>query len=131
MEDEFSIDSLEELNALPLPLPKGGVHTPKHKVLQKEPFVLGPIPLSWLHKAYKSGGGGAVTLGLHLWYLKGLNKGSQIFSFNVRGLKSPQSLASRRRGLVSLIKAGLVRKLASGPGRKLQVEIMSPTVDSF
>jgi hypothetical protein len=92
--DEFAEESLAKLNSLPIVPSKKEPYTPRVKVRQKGLFILGPIPLSWIHRAYQAGGGGAVMFGLHLWHLKGLNKGSRSFGLNVRGSKSPQSLAS-------------------------------------
>ena len=44
--------------------------------------------------------------------------------FNLRGSKSQQSLASRRRGMKILVEAKLIRRLPTGPGKKLQIEIL-------
>ena len=122
--DEFTEESLAKLNSLPIVPSKKEPFTPRVKVRQKGPFILGPIPLSWIHRAYLAGGGGAVMFGLHLWHLKGLNKGSRSFGLNIRGSKSPQSLAGRRRGIKSLEEAKLIRRLPTGPGKKLQIEIL-------
>ena len=122
--DEFMQESLTQLNSLPIAPLKKASHTPRVKVQQKGLFILGPIPLSWIHQAYQAGGGGAVMLGLHIWHLKGLNKGAKSFGLNVRGSKSPQSLASRRRCVKILEKAKLIRRIPTGPGKKLQIEIL-------
>ena len=122
--DEFTQESLAKLNSLPIVPLKKAPYTPRIKVRQTGLFILGPIPLSWIHQAYQAGGGGAVMLGLHIWHLKGLNKGAKSFGLNVRGSKSPQSLAGRRRGIKSLEEAKLIRRLPTGPGKKLQIEIL-------
>jgi hypothetical protein len=122
--DEFAQESLAKLNSLPIVPSKKEPYPPQVKVRQKGFFIQGPIPLSWIHRAYQAGGGGAVMFGLHLWHLKGLNKGAKSFGLNVRGIKSPQSLASRRRSMKKLEKAELIRRLSSGPGKKLQIEIL-------
>lgn len=122
--DEFAQESLAKLNSLPIVPSKKEPYPPRVKVLQKGLFILGPIPLSWIHRAYQAGGGGAVMFGLHLWHLKGLNKGSPSFGLNVRGINSPQSLASRRRCVAILEKAELIRRLPTAPGKKLQIEIL-------
>ncbi len=122
--DEFAEESLAKLNSLPIVPPKKEPFTPRIKVRQTGLFILGPIPLSWIHRAYQAGGGGAVMFGLHLWHLKGLNKGSLSFGLNVRGIKSPQSLASKRRSMKILEKAELIRRLPTGPGKKLLIEIL-------
>ena len=122
--DAFTEESLAKLNSLPIVLSKKEPYPPRVKVRQNGLFIQGPIPLSWIHRAYQAGGGGAVMFGLHLWYLKGLNKGSPSFGLNVRGMKSPQSLASRRRSLKILERAELVRRITTGPGKKLQIEIL-------
>ena len=122
--DEFTQESLANLNSLPIGPLKKAPYTPRIKVRQTGLFILGPIPLSWIHRAYQAGGGGAVMLGLHIWHLKGLNKGAKSFGLNVRGINSPQSLASRRRSMKILEKAELIRKIPTGPGKKLQIEIL-------
>ena len=122
--DEFTQESLAKLNSLPIVPSKKEPYTPRVKVRPKGLFILGPIPLSWIHRAYQAGGSGAVMLGLHLWHLKGLNKGAKSFGLNVRGSKIPQSLASRRRCMKILEKAELIRRLPTGPGKKLLVEIL-------
>jgi hypothetical protein len=122
--DEFAQESLAKLNSLPIVPSKKEPYPPQVKVRQKGFFIQGPIPLSWIHRAYQAGGGGAVMFGLHLWHLKGLNKGAKSFGLNVRGIKSPQSLASRRRSMKILEKAELIRRLPTGPGKKLQIEIL-------
>lgn len=122
--DEFTQESLAKLNSLPIVPSKKELYIPRIKVRQNGLFIQGPIPLSWIHRAYQAGGGGAVMFGLHLWHLKGLNKGAKSFGLNVRGIKSPQSLASRRRSMKILEKAELIRRLPTGPGKKLLVEIL-------
>ena len=122
--DEFTQESLAQLNSLPIVPLKKEPHTPRVKVRQTGLFILGPIPLSWIHQAYQAGGGGAVMFGLHLWHLKGLNKGAKSCGLNVRGIKSPQSLASRRRCVKILEEAKLIRRIPTGPGKKLLVEIL-------
>ena len=122
--DEFAQESLAKLNSLPIVPLKKEPYIPRIKVRQKGIFIQGPIPLSWIHRAYQAGGSGAVMFGLHLWHLKGLNKGAKSFGLTLRGSKSPQSLASRRRSMKILEKAELIRRLPTGPGRKLQIEIL-------
>jgi len=122
--DEFAEESLARLNSLSITPVKTEPHSSRLKVRQKGPFLKGPIPLSWIYRAYQAGGGGAVMFGLQLWHLKGLNKGAQSFGLNVRGIKSPQSLASRRRSVKILEKAELIRRIPTGPGKKLQIEIL-------
>ena len=122
--DEFAQESLAKLNSLPIVPLKKAPYPPRIKVRQNGLFIQGPIPLSWIHRAYQAGGGGAVMFGLHLWHLKGLNKGAKSFGLNVRGSKSPQSLASRWRSMKILEKAELIRRLPTGPGKKLQIEIL-------
>jgi len=122
--DEFAQESLAKLNSLPIVPSKKEPYIPRIKVRQNGLFIQGPIPVSWINRAYLAGGGGAVMFGLHLWHLKGLNKGAKSFGLNVRGIKSPQSLASRRRSMKKLEKAELIRRLSSGPGKKLQIEIL-------
>ena len=122
--DEFTEESLAKLNSLPIVPSKKEPYTPRVKVWQKGLFIQGPIPLSWIHRAYQAGGGGAVMFGLHLWHLKGLNKGAKSFGLNVKGINSPQSLSSKRRSVKILVKAKLIRKIPTGPGKKLQIEIL-------
>ena len=122
--DEFAEESLAKLNSLPIAPSKKEPYTPRVKVRQTGLFIQGPIPLSWVHRAYQAGGSGAVMLGLHLWHLKGLNKGAKSFGLNVRGINSPQSLASRRRCVKILEEAELIRRIPTDPGKKLQIEIL-------
>ena len=122
--DEFAQESLAKLNSQPIVPLKKEPYPPRVKVRQNGLFIQGPIPLSWIHRAYQAGGSGAVMFGLHLWHLKGLNKGAKSFGLNVRGSKNPQSLASRRRSMKILEKAELIRRLPTGPGKKLQIEIL-------
>ena len=122
--DEFTQESLAKLNSQPIVPLKKEPYPPRVKVRQNGLFIQGPIPLSWIHRAYQAGGGGAVMFGLHLWHLKGLNKGAKSFGLNVRGIKSPQSLASRRRCVKILEEAELIRRIPTDPGKKLQIEIL-------
>lgn len=122
--DEFGEESLAKLNSMSIVSSEKKPRNPLIKERQKGLFVKGPIPITWINQAFEAGGAGAVMFGLHLWHLKGLNKGARSFGLNVRGMKSPQSLASRRRSLKTLEKAALIRRISTCPGKKLQIEIL-------
>lgn len=122
--DEFAEESLAKLNSMAIVSSKKRPHSPRIKEHQGGLFIKGPVPIRWINQAFEAGGAGAVMFGLHLWHLKGLNKGARFFGLNVRGMKSPQSLASRRRSLKILEQAQLIRRLTTGPGKKLQIEIL-------
>ena len=121
-EDEFSIEALEAHNQGDLLLPSVANVIPKHKAPQKEPFLRGPVPMSWINKAYEVAGGNGLMLGLKLWWVSGM-VGSKTFFVNVRRLEAGQSLISKRRMLKLLEGAGLIKR-SHEPGKRLKVELL-------
>lgn len=122
-DDDFSPEVLESLNQEVIPLPSVADVNPKHKNRQTEPFLRGPVPMSWIDKAYEVAGGNGLMLGLYLWWVSGMT-GSKTFSVNVSRLDSRQSLRTKRRMLKTLEDAGLIRRI-NEPGKRLNVELLT------
>ena len=120
--DEFSPEALDALNQEDFLLPSVANVTPKHKVRQTEPFLRGPVPMSWIDKAYEVAGGNGLMLGLKLWWVSGMN-GSRMFPVNISKLEAGQSLRSKRRVLKILEDAGLIKRIHE-PGKRLKVELL-------
>ena len=116
--DEFSPEALDALNQEDFLLPSVANVTPKHKVRQTEPFLRGPVPMSWIDKAYEVAGGNGLMLGLKLWWLSGMNNNSRTFSVNVRRLEVGQSQRSKWRVIKILEDAGLIKRIPE-PGKQL------------
>ena len=123
-EDEFSPEALDSLNQESISLPSIADVKPKYKVRQTEPFLRGPVPMSWINKAYEVAGGNGLMLGLNLWRVSGMNNNSRTFSVNVRRLEVGQSLRSKWRVLKTLEGAGLIRRTHE-PGKRLKVELLT------
>jgi hypothetical protein len=121
-DDEFSIEALEALNQESISLPPVADVKSKYKVRQTEPFLRGPVPMSWFIKANEVAGGNGLMLGLKLWWLSGMAR-SRTFSVNVRRLEAGQSLISKRRMLKLLEGAGLIKR-SHQPGKRLKVELL-------
>ena len=77
-QDEFSKEALEALNQK-TSFPSVVDLKPRYKTRQIEPFLRGPVPMSWLMEAFKVAGGGGLMLGLRLWWVKGMTGGKVIF----------------------------------------------------
>ena len=122
-DDEFSIEALEALNQESISLPPVADVKSKYKVRQTEPFLRGPVPMSWITKAHKVAGGNGLMLGLSLWWVSGMNNNSRTFSVNVSRLEVGQSLISKRRMLKLLEGAGLIKRTHE-PGKRLKVELL-------
>jgi|ABSN01.1.fsa_nt_gi hypothetical protein len=119
--EDFSAADMRELpNA-----PRSGQRTPS----RREPFLKGPVPLSWLAKA-ASLRKPALPAGICLWFHRGVSGQTRIrVSGSVRkklGLSAGQML----RGLRALSKANLIRFEKSGRGRCAVVEIVEPASSS-
>jgi len=122
-DDEFSDDKLKALNQGDLSLPSVANVIPKHKVHQAEPFLRGPVPMSWIDKVFAVAGGNGLMLGLKLWWVSGMNI-DRIFPVNISRLKAGQSLRSKWRVLKTLEDAGLIRRITE-PGKRLKVELLT------
>ena len=94
----------------------------------KVPFVRGPIPLDWLQKAMKLGGA-AISVGVILWYFKGLKKLS-IFKIGIQDIANliGRSWLTAKRGLIALEKERLIA-IQRHNGRKHLVEIQDDEVE--
>jgi len=122
-DDEFSIEALEAHNQGDLFLPSVDNVKIKNKTFQTEPFLRGPVRMSWIDKAYEVAGGNGLMLGLKLWWLSGMNNNSRTFSVNVRRLEVGQSLRSKWRVLKILEDADLIKRIHE-PGKRLKVELL-------
>ncbi len=97
----------------------------RHQVIVrrlKSPFLRGPIPLDWLQKAMKLGGS-ATSVGIILWYLRGLKK-LTIFKIGTQDIANliGRSWLTAKRGLKALEQHGLI-SIERYDGRKHLVEI--------
>lgn len=122
-EDEFSLEALDSLNQESISLPSIADVKPKYKARQTEPFLRGPVPISWLIKAKEVAGGNGLMLGIGLWWVSGMTR-SRTFSVNVSRLDSGQSQRSKWRVLKTLEDAGLIRRITE-PGKRLKVELLT------
>lgn len=95
----------------------------------KAPFLRGPIPLDWLQKAMKLGGA-AISVGIILWYFKGLKKLS-IFKIGIQDIASliDRSWITAKRGLIALERQGLIT-IERHNGRKHLIEIREDEMDA-
>ena len=121
-QDEFSREALDTLNQK-TSFPSVVDLKPRHKTRQIEPFLRGPVPMSWLMEAFKVAGGGGLMLGLRLWWVKGMT-GGKVISVNVSRLETGQSQRNKWRMLKLLEGAGLLRKTPQ-PGKRLQIELLA------
>ena len=71
-------------------------------------FIKGPLPHAWISQAIAAGNS-AISIGLVLWYLRGWKKQSEFRLTNVELRKWNIDRHQKRRGLVQLEKAGLVK----------------------
>ena len=122
-DDEFSIEALEALNQESISLPPVADVKIKNKTFQTEPFLRGPVPMSWIDKVFAVAGGNGLMLGLKLWWVSGMNI-DRIFPVNISRLKAGQSLRSKWRVLKTLEDAGLIRRITE-PGKRLKVELLT------
>ena len=123
-EEEFSPENLKAHNQGGPLLPSGVNVDPRHGSRQTGPFLRGPVPMSWIAKAYEVAGGSGLMLGLSLWWVSGMTK-SRTFSVNIRRLEVGQSLRCKWRALKALEDAGLIRRTPE-PGKRLRVELLNP-----
>lgn len=120
--DDFSPEELESLNQVHLNTSSVAFVKTKANARQTEPFLRGPVPMSWMIESFKTAGGPGLMLGLALWQVKGMNK-NPVFPVNIRKLNIPLSLATKRRKLKILENAGLIKRTHE-PGKRLKVEIL-------
>ena len=94
----------------------------------KVPFIRGPIPLDWLQKAMKLGGA-AISVGIVLWYFRGLKKLS-VFKIGIQDIANliGRSWLTAKRGLIALEKGGLI-SIKRHQGRKHLIEILEDETD--
>jgi len=88
----------------------------------KPPFLRGPIPLDWLQRAMRLGGT-AISVGIVLWYYKGLKK-SSIFKIGIQDIAGliGRSWLTAKRGLIALERRGVI-SISRHQGRKHLIEI--------
>ena len=90
----------------------------------QQPFLRGPVPLWWLARA-AAARGSEVTVGLSLWFMRGVAPGKPDIKVTAAvrkrlGLSADQM----RRGLLGLELAGLVEYASRGRGRCPVVRIV-------
>ena len=90
----------------------------------QQPFLRGPVPLWWLARA-ATARGSEVTVGLCLWFMRGVVPGKLDIKVTAAvrkrlGLSADQM----RRGLLGLELAGLVEYASRGRGRCPVVRIV-------
>lgn len=92
----------------------------------QEPFLRGPIPLSWLSQAIAARGS-AVAVGLALWFMRGVAPKSLDIKVT-RAVRRRLGLSpdQMQRGLLGLQSAGLIEFASRGRGRCPVVRIISP-----
>lgn len=78
---------------------------PRHK--HGEKFLMGPIPLKWLRRAYKLPGK-ALHVGIILWYWAGIKKNRTIVLSNIALIEFDITRYSKMRALKNLEHTGLV-----------------------
>jgi hypothetical protein len=116
--EDYGVTSPHDLPVAPKP------YQPNRLRSQTEPFLRGPIPLTWLSLAADLRKP-ALSAGIALWFIRGVSKktGAIRVTAAVRkkmGLSGNQML----RGLRALELAGLVRFVKEGRGRCPVVEII-------
>ena len=86
------------------------------------PFLRGPIPLNWLQEAMRLGGA-AISVGIILWYFRGLKKTS-VFKVGIQDIATliGRSWLTAKRGLLALERQGLI-SITWHHGRKHMIEI--------
>ncbi len=90
---------------------------------RREPFIKGPIPLSWLLAAADLAGA-ASMVGTILWYLGGLKR-SMTFKIGIQDIAARlnRSWITVQRAISALERANLI-KIERSPGRKNIVTIL-------
>ena len=116
--EKFRIPTQADTRAAEVP-----PQTPPRKQ-QVEPFLRGPVPLWWLSRAASAGSSG-LSVGLCLWFMRGVTKSGGPIKVS-RGVLKKMNLSrdQSRRGLQALQRAGLVRFVVSGRGHCPVVEIL-------
>lgn len=122
--EDFSCESVGRLPPAPLATP-----SPTTSPRQSEPFLRGPVPISWLARAATLRKP-ALAAGLCLWFQRGVKRSSgpvEVRSHVRRRLN--MSAGQMLRGLRALEAASLVRFEQTGRGRCPTVQIIdSPTM---
>ena len=83
-----------------------------------EPFLKGPIPLTWLRAAATSPGASPLAVGLLLWHLQALTKSDEVVLSATARAKLGVERKAAYRGLSALEERGLVhviRKRGQAP----------------
>ena len=100
--------------------PKKGKHDTKHEPTSF--FISGPIPFVWMQRA-NALPGKAGSVGISLWFLKGLKRSLSFVVTAKAQLLSGCSRQAFSRGLIALANANLIL-LQTRPGARPIVEII-------
>jgi hypothetical protein len=94
----------------------------------RQPFLRGPIPLSWLSHAIAARGS-AVAVGLSLWFMRGVAPASPDIKVT-RAVRRRLGLSQDQmhRGLLRLQSVGLVEFVSRGRGRCPVVRIVGESL---
>ncbi len=116
-EIELAVDDAKQSEKVTKPV------LPKHT--EGERFLKGPIPWKWLTLAGQQSGK-ALHIGLHLWYLAGMNYDEGMVSINLSRMVNDWGMerTTASRGLKALEDAGLI-SVVRLPGRKPRVTILA------
>ena len=123
-DNEDELEQFRAHNASPLELLKTSEPLRKKKLKHKEPFLSGPIPLSWLQRAGQIQRKSALLVGLTLWYLAGMEKRRTQLTLSAKRCEL-LGLGKRgvRNGLADLQNAGLIR-FKKNRGTSARVELI-------
>lgn len=89
----------------------------------KEPFLKGPIPLTWLRAAATSPGASPLAVGLLLWHLRALTKSEEVVLSSSARAKLGVERKAAYRGLSALEERGLVQ-VSRKRGKAARVRIV-------
>lgn len=90
-------------------------------------FIMGPIPVQWLERVIKMGKPSALSTGIALFDLRGLNQSDTFKIEPARFKELGIGETARRRGLRDLVSIGAI-KLESRPGRAPVVSLLGATI---
>jgi hypothetical protein len=125
--DLLDVEALRGPQADLVALARGlGIRPPRHR--QGEKFLKGPIPWTWLERAFLLPGK-ALHVALLLWQKAGCRRSRTVPFCLAGGLPPGLNEQSARRGLRRLEAAGLVT-VRHSPGRGLEVTLNRVSADS-